>query len=54
MLSLTASQNIRNTLAAQESHIEQLKAQLKELFRFSQDTKPLSEDVLTVVKEYQR
>ncbi|XP_061076252.1 nesprin-3 isoform X1 [Conger conger] len=45
--------NIRNTLAGEESHIEQLKAQLKELFRFSQDAKPLSEDVLTVVKEYQ-
>ncbi|KAJ8290269.1 hypothetical protein GJAV_G00010700 [Gymnothorax javanicus] len=45
--------SIRKTLAAEESHIEQLKAQLKELFRFSQDAKPLSEDVLAVVKEYQ-
>ncbi|XP_035235597.1 nesprin-3 isoform X1 [Anguilla anguilla] len=45
--------NIRSTLGAEESHIEQLKAQLKELFRFSQDAKPLSEDVLAVVKEYQ-
>ncbi|KAJ8411832.1 hypothetical protein AAFF_G00154700 [Aldrovandia affinis] len=45
--------NIRNTLAAEESHIEQLKAQLKELFRFSQDAKPLSDDVLAIVKEYQ-
>ncbi|KAJ8341192.1 hypothetical protein SKAU_G00334830 [Synaphobranchus kaupii] len=45
--------NIRSTLGAEESHIEQLKAQLKELFRFSQGAKPLSEDVLAVVKEYQ-
>ncbi|XP_036399014.1 nesprin-3-like isoform X2 [Megalops cyprinoides] len=44
---------IRNTLAAEEFHIEQLKAQLKELFRFSQDAKPLSDDVLAIVKEYQ-
>ncbi|KAI1895308.1 hypothetical protein AGOR_G00104950 [Albula goreensis] len=44
--------NIRNTLAAEESNIEHLKAQLKELFRFSQDAKPLSDDVLSVVKDY--
>uniref|UniRef100_A0A8C8C7M5 KASH domain-containing protein n=1 Tax=Oncorhynchus tshawytscha TaxID=74940 RepID=A0A8C8C7M5_ONCTS len=45
--------NIRNTLLAEESQVERLKAQLKELFRFSQDSQHLSDDVLAVVKEQQ-
>ncbi|XP_055720695.1 nesprin-3-like [Salvelinus fontinalis] len=45
--------NIRNTLLAEESQVEHLKAQLKELFRFSQDSQHLSVDVLAVVKEQQ-
>uniref|UniRef100_A0A674A750 Spectrin repeat containing, nuclear envelope family member 3 n=1 Tax=Salmo trutta TaxID=8032 RepID=A0A674A750_SALTR len=45
--------NIRNTLLAEESQVEHLKAQLKELFRFSQDSQHLSDDVLAVVKEQQ-
>lgn len=45
--------NVRNTLAAEESQVEHLKAQLKELFRFSQDSRHLSDDVLSVVKEHQ-
>nr|XP_046223666.1 nesprin-3-like [Oncorhynchus gorbuscha] len=45
--------NIRNTLLAEESQVELLKAQLKELFRFSQDSQHLSDDVLAVVKEQQ-
>ncbi|XP_031643754.1 nesprin-3 isoform X2 [Oncorhynchus kisutch] len=45
--------NIRNTLLAEESQMERLKAQLKELFRFSQDSQHLSDDVLAVVKEQQ-
>ncbi|XP_064881873.1 nesprin-3-like [Oncorhynchus nerka] len=45
--------NIRNTLLAEESQAERLKAQLKELFRFPQDSQHLSDDVLAVVKEQQ-
>uniref|UniRef100_A0A8C2XSF9 Spectrin repeat containing, nuclear envelope family member 3 n=1 Tax=Cyclopterus lumpus TaxID=8103 RepID=A0A8C2XSF9_CYCLU len=44
---------VRNTLAGEESQVELLKAQLKELFRFSQDSRHLSDDVLAVVKEHQ-
>ncbi|MBN3294868.1 SYNE3 protein, partial [Amia calva] len=42
----------RMTLATEESCVERLKAQLKELFKFSQDAKPLSEEVVAVEKEY--
>ncbi|XP_040916216.1 nesprin-3 isoform X2 [Toxotes jaculatrix] len=44
---------VRNTLAGEESQVELLKAQLKELFRFSVDSRHLSDDVLAVVKEHQ-
>ncbi|XP_044023306.1 nesprin-3 [Siniperca chuatsi] len=44
---------VRNTLAGEESQVELLKAQLKELFRFSEDSRHLSDDVLAVVKEHQ-
>lgn len=47
-------QGVRNTLAGEESQVELLKAQLKELFRFSEDSRHLSDDVLAVVKEHQR
>ncbi|MGH0186544.1 UNVERIFIED_CONTAM: hypothetical protein FKN15_022062 [Acipenser sinensis] len=43
---------IRTALAVEESRVESLKAQLKELFRFSQNVKPHSDDVLAAVKEY--
>ena len=45
---------MRNALLAEEPRVEQLKAQLKELFRFPQDHRELSDDVLAAVKEYQR
>uniref|UniRef100_A0A4W5JD54 Spectrin repeat containing, nuclear envelope family member 3 n=1 Tax=Hucho hucho TaxID=62062 RepID=A0A4W5JD54_9TELE len=45
--------NVQNTLSAEESQVENIKAQLKELFRFSQDSRHLSDDVLAVVKEHQ-
>ncbi|KAL4593680.1 nesprin-3 isoform X1, partial [Arapaima gigas] len=45
--------NVRSLLVAEESRVEQLKTQLKELFHFSQDASPPSEEVLAVVKEYQ-
>ncbi|XP_010877051.2 nesprin-3 isoform X2 [Esox lucius] len=45
--------NVRDTLLAEEPQVENLKSQLKELFRFSQDSRHLSDDVLAVVKEYQ-
>uniref|UniRef100_A0A3Q2ZU00 Spectrin repeat containing, nuclear envelope family member 3 n=1 Tax=Kryptolebias marmoratus TaxID=37003 RepID=A0A3Q2ZU00_KRYMA len=41
------------TLAGEESQVEQLKSQLKDLFRFSEDSHHLSDDVLAVVKEHQ-
>ncbi|XP_068451618.1 nesprin-3 [Clinocottus analis] len=44
---------VRNTLAGEESQVELLKAQLKELFRFSEDSRHLSDGVLAVVKEHQ-
>ncbi|XP_067311875.1 nesprin-3 [Pseudorasbora parva] len=44
---------VRNKLIAAEPRVEQLKSQLKELFRFPQDSKTLSDEVLAVVKEYQ-
>ncbi|XP_069028530.1 nesprin-3 isoform X2 [Embiotoca jacksoni] len=44
---------VRSTLAGEESQVELLKAQLKELFRFSEDSRHLSDDVLAVVKEHQ-
>lgn len=45
---------MRNTLTGEESQVELLKNQLKELFRFSEDSRHLSDDVLAVVKEHQR
>lgn len=47
-------QGVKNTLAGEESRVVHLKAQLKELFRFSEDSRHLSDDVLAVVKEHQR
>ncbi|XP_047467214.1 nesprin-3 isoform X1 [Mugil cephalus] len=44
---------VRNTLAGEESQVDHLKTQLKELFRFSGDSRHLSDDVLAVVKEHQ-
>uniref|UniRef100_A0A672J8X9 Spectrin repeat containing, nuclear envelope family member 3 n=1 Tax=Salarias fasciatus TaxID=181472 RepID=A0A672J8X9_SALFA len=44
---------VKNTLTGEESQVELLKAQLKELFRFSEDSHHLSDDVLAVVKEHQ-
>nr|XP_034962498.1 nesprin-3 isoform X1 [Zootoca vivipara]XP_034962509.1 nesprin-3 isoform X1 [Zootoca vivipara]XP_034962518.1 nesprin-3 isoform X1 [Zootoca vivipara] len=41
------------TLAAEESKVERLKAQLKDLFRFSQDTQALSESMIGLIREYQ-
>ncbi|XP_063146356.1 nesprin-3 isoform X2 [Candoia aspera] len=41
------------TLTAEESKVERLKIQLKELFKFSQDLQPLSESVIHAIREYQ-
>ncbi|XP_062974082.1 nesprin-3 isoform X2 [Elgaria multicarinata webbii] len=43
----------RAALTAEESKVERLKTQLKELFRFSQDIQPLSESVIRAIREYQ-
>ncbi|KAK7142587.1 hypothetical protein R3I94_012063 [Phoxinus phoxinus] len=48
-----AHTRVRNKLTAEEPGVEQLKSRLKELFRFPQDSKNLSDEVLAVVKEYQ-
>lgn len=47
-------QGMKNTLAEEEAQVELIKAQLKELFRFSEDSQHLSDDVLAVVREHQR
>lgn len=44
----------RAALTAEESKVERLKTQLKELFRFSQDMQPLSDSVIRAIREYQR
>lgn len=54
LFSLCTLQGVRNTLAGEESQVELIKAQLKDLFRFSEDSHHLSDDVLAVVKEHQR
>ncbi|KAJ7345148.1 hypothetical protein JRQ81_001098 [Phrynocephalus forsythii] len=43
----------RAALTAEESKVERLKTQLKELFRFSQDIQPLSDSVIRAIREYQ-
>ncbi|XP_061156675.1 nesprin-3 isoform X4 [Syngnathus typhle] len=43
----------REALAAEESQVERLKSQLKELFGFSEDSRHISDDVLAVVREHQ-
>uniref|UniRef100_A0A8C5T5S7 Spectrin repeat containing nuclear envelope family member 3 n=1 Tax=Malurus cyaneus samueli TaxID=2593467 RepID=A0A8C5T5S7_9PASS len=43
----------RAALAAEESKIERLKAQLKELLRFSQDVQPYAESVVSAIHQYQ-
>uniref|UniRef100_A0A8D3AY95 KASH domain-containing protein n=1 Tax=Scophthalmus maximus TaxID=52904 RepID=A0A8D3AY95_SCOMX len=44
---------VRNTLAGEESQVELLKIQLKELFKFSVDSQHISDEVLEVVKDHQ-
>lgn len=44
----------RATLATEESKVERLKAQLKELLRFSQDVQPHAESVVSAIQQYQR
>lgn len=43
----------RAVLAAEESKVERLKAQLKELLRFSQDVQPHVDSVISVIRDYQ-
>ncbi|NXA37094.1 SYNE3 protein, partial [Eudromia elegans] len=43
----------RVSLAAEESKVERLKAQLKELLRLSQDVQPHAESVVSAIQEYQ-
>ncbi|XP_076833823.1 nesprin-3 [Brachyhypopomus gauderio] len=44
---------VRNALSAEETRVEWLRARLKELFRFPQHCRDLSDHVLAAVKEYQ-
>ncbi|XP_074959933.1 nesprin-3 isoform X2 [Phalacrocorax aristotelis] len=43
----------RAALAAEESRVERLKAQLKELLRFSQDVQPHAKGVVSAIQKYQ-
>ncbi|XP_021257297.1 nesprin-3 isoform X2 [Numida meleagris] len=43
----------RAVLAAEESKVERLKAQLKELLRFSQDVQPHADSVISAIQHYQ-
>ncbi|NXL41134.1 SYNE3 protein, partial [Podilymbus podiceps] len=43
----------RAVLAAEESKVERLKAQLKELLRFSQDVQPHAESVVSAIQQFQ-
>ncbi|NXX12301.1 SYNE3 protein, partial [Podargus strigoides] len=43
----------RAALAAEESKVERLKAQLKELLRFSQDVQPHAQSVVSAIQQYQ-
>ncbi|XP_042646650.1 nesprin-3 isoform X2 [Tyto alba] len=43
----------RASLAAEESKVERLKAQLKDLLRFSQDVQPHAESVVSAIQQYQ-
>ncbi|KAM6075384.1 nesprin-3 isoform 2-T5 [Chlamydotis macqueenii] len=43
----------RAALAAEEPKVERLKAQLKELLRFSQDVHPHAESVVSAIQQYQ-
>ncbi|XP_058254944.1 nesprin-3 isoform X2 [Hemibagrus wyckioides] len=45
--------DVRSVLSVAEPQVEQLKTQLKELYRFPHDTREIADEVLTVVKEYQ-
>ncbi|XP_019725593.1 nesprin-3 isoform X2 [Hippocampus comes] len=47
-------EGVRKALVEEESQVDHLKLQLKELFRFSEDSCHISDDVLGVVKEHQR
>uniref|UniRef100_A0A3Q2ZGV5 Spectrin repeat containing, nuclear envelope family member 3 n=1 Tax=Hippocampus comes TaxID=109280 RepID=A0A3Q2ZGV5_HIPCM len=46
-------EGVRKALVEEESQVDHLKLQLKELFRFSEDSCHISDDVLGVVKEHQ-
>ncbi|NXF90357.1 SYNE3 protein, partial [Eubucco bourcierii] len=43
----------RAALATEESKVERLKTQLKELLRFSRDVQPLTESVVSAIQQYQ-
>eukprot|EP00075_Anas_platyrhynchos_P025933 XP_027315186.1 nesprin-3 isoform X5 [Anas platyrhynchos] len=50
---LKALKATRAVLAAEESKIERLKAQLKDLLQFSQDVQPHAESVVSAIRDYQ-
>lgn len=45
---------MKNSLAEQETQVELIKMQLKDLFRFSEDSQYISDDVVAVAREHQR
>ncbi|KAM4013077.1 nesprin-3 isoform 1-T1 [Anomaloglossus baeobatrachus] len=44
----------KSALAAEEAKAERVKVQLRDLFRFSKDVQPLSDGVISAMRDYQR
>ncbi|XP_073494448.1 nesprin-3 isoform X8 [Phyllobates terribilis] len=44
----------KSALAAEEAKAERVKVQLKDLFKFSKDVQPLSDGVISAMRDYQR
>ncbi|XP_075048833.1 nesprin-3 isoform X2 [Mixophyes fleayi] len=44
----------KSALAAEETKAERVKVQLKDLFKFSKDVQPLSDEVIAAMRDYQR
>lgn len=52
--SLRLRQALKKSLAEQETQVDLIKVQLKDLFRFSEDSQYISDDVVAAVREHQR
>ncbi|XP_063803684.1 nesprin-3 isoform X2 [Pseudophryne corroboree] len=55
LLALWKTLNVtKSALAAEEAKAERVKVQLKDLFKFSKDVQPLSDEVIAAMRDYQR